>query len=667
MQYSDLMKQQLEQAKQFLYRQQFKDSDKITKGIIKEDSSNYDAIYILAVSLRMQGKFTDSIHRLDKVIRITPNHSRAYQEKGHVYFTQNKYEKAIACYEKAVQLNNALLPSWKALTNLYQLVKYRKGFDNALSQVQRLEKLSPELIAVKSYLQEGNIDMADKVCRHYMQNNKQNVEGMRLLAEIALKMEILDDAEFILESALEFEPDYSDARADYISVLIKRQKFGKAHENSCQLFNGNPENIYFKALNAHTFSGIGETETAAKMFEEIVNEQPDQEQTWLALGHTYKTLGEIDKSVNAYQQVYKIRADFGDAFWSLANTKSYKFLNQEIRHMEKYLAKDDMSVADRVHMGFALAKCYEDRSEYEKAFKLYESSNELNKKELKYEAKLIERRVSRQIKYCTKEYFESKANIGYEATDPIFIVGLPRAGSTLLEQILASHSKIDGTMELPNIISLVYRLRGRYKGKNNEEPQYPKILTEIEDSYFERFGKQFIDDTQVYRHGAPFFIDKMPNNFVHIGLIKLILPNAKIIDARRHPMSCCFSGFKQLFGEGQEFTYGLTEIGTYYREYVRLMKHWDEVLPGFVLRIQHEDVIDDLEGQVRRMLDFCDLEFEEACVNYYKTERSIRTPSAEQVRQPIFRSSIEQWRNFEPWLGPLKEALGEEILQHYSI
>ena len=260
-------------------------------------------------------------------------------------------------------------------------------------------------------------------------------------------------------------------------------------------------------------------------------------------------------------------------------------------------------------------------------------------------------RVDSQIEVCTEALFAAKAGLGHEAPDPIFIVGLPRAGSTLLEQILSSHASVDGTMELHNILNLARRLRGR-DDHGQEAPRYPKILAEIDDSYFRRFGEQFINDTRAYRGDAPYFIDKMPNNFFHLGLIKLILPNAKIIDARRHPMACCFSGFKQLFGEGQEFSYGLREIGNYYRQYVKLMDHWDAVLPGFVLRIEHEDVVADLEAQVRRMLDFCALPFDPACLNYHQTDRSIRTPSAQQVRQPIYKTGLDQWRNYEPLAGP---------------
>jgi len=335
--------------------------------------------------------------------------------------------------------------------------------------------------------------------------------------------------------------------------------------------------------------------------------------------------------------------------------------------MRDYKDRADTSETDKVHFNFALGKALEDQRDFAAAFTAYETGNTLNKKILKYQSGEISRRVDHQIERCNAALFSQWKNAGCSRADPIFILGLPRAGSTLLEQILASHSQVDGTLELPNILSLVHRLQGRQKIRVDEEPPYPRRLTEIEAHHLTDFGQQYIDDTQIFRQGAPFFIDKMPNNFLHIGLIKLILPNAKVIDARRHPLSCCFSNFKQLFAEGQEFTYSLSDMGEYYRHYVRLMDHWDEVLPGFVLKVQHEDVVNDLEAQVRRMLDFCDLAFEESCLEFYKTERNVRTPSSEQVRQPIYKTGLQQWRHFEAHLTPLFDALGPDLLKRYPI
>jgi hypothetical protein len=313
-------------------------------------------------------------------------------------------------------------------------------------------------------------------------------------------------------------------------------------------------------------------------------------------------------------------------------------------------------LADRYHLCFALGKALEDRGNYAESFSHYERGNRLKKSEIRFRIEPIEHNARLQMSVCTREFLASRQGVGCDRADPIFIVGLPRAGSTLLEQILASHSKVDGTMELADIPRLVQRLHGRES--HDAAPRYPGVLAELDPRQFRRFGEQYLADTAVHRGGRPYFIDKMPNNFRHIGLIHLMLPNARIIDARRDAMACCFSNFKQLFASGQEFTYGIEDIARYYRSYVDLMSHWDEVLPGKVLRIQHENVVEDLEGNVRRILDFCGLDFEPACLEYYKTDRSVRTASSEQVRRPIYRDGIDQWRHFDPWLGALRAALG---------
>ena len=324
----------------------------------------------------------------------------------------------------------------------------------------------------------------------------------------------------------------------------------------------------------------------------------------------------------------------------------------------------ETAVDDKIHLSFALGKHYEDCGEYGQSFDYYARGNALKLDNLQYKSTSMTEQLQLQQQVCNEEFFEKRSSGGHNAPDPIFIVGLPRAGSTLLEQILASHSCVDGTLELPNIPALAHRLNGRRL--KHDSARYPQILLDIPDDKLRQFGEQFIDDTRVHRDDADYFIDKMPNNFRHIGLIHLILPNAKIIDARRHPMACCFSGFKQLFATGQEFTYGLDEIGSYYRDYLALMDHWDAVLPGKVLRVQYEDVVKNLEHEVRRMLDFCALPFEDACLNFHRTERSVRTPSSEQVRQSIYTSGLELWRHFEPWLDPLKNALGP-ALDRYPI
>jgi hypothetical protein len=332
--------------------------------------------------------------------------------------------------------------------------------------------------------------------------------------------------------------------------------------------------------------------------------------------------------------------------------------------MESQEQNPGVSHMARIYLDFALGKAYEDMDDYDKAFSYYERGNSFKRSQSRYVSEDLTAEFKAQAEVFSQSFVQIHTDSGFDAPDPLFIVGLPRSGSTLLEQILASHSKVDGTMELPNILSLAQKLRRGDKMSGTSH--YPSMLKTIDAESLRSFGEAYINDTRVHRGQAPFFIDKMPNNFRHIGLINLILPNAKIIDARRHPMGCCFSAFKQLFHEGQEFSYGLKEVGTYYKDYVDLMDHWDEVLPGKVLRVQYEEVVADLETQVRRILDYCELDFEESCVSFYQTDRAVRTPSSEQVRQPIYKSGVEQWKNFEGNLDPLKQAL-EPVLKRYPI
>lgn len=628
-----------------------------------------DALYLVAVAQRYQRKLEHAAKTLRELLSLQPENARAWQERGHVCLSENDLETARTAYEQAVRRNPALLASWKALTNLYGMAELSEQTSLARQEVAYLESLPDQLLGVLSLINEGKLFKADQLCRHFLRSNKQHVEGMRLLAMIGEQIGVLMDAEFLLETALELAPDYPRLRYDYANLLLKMQKFEKAREETARLVAAEPDNLRYLALHANALAGVGDHEAAIEAYNTVIDERPGQFVLHVMRGHAEKTIGRLQDAIASYQSASELQPLYGDAYWSLANTKTYRFASDEIEHMRRAEADERIGVDDRIHMCFALGKALEDAGEYEESFTFYERGNLLKQGVVKHRRDFLEQRVQAQKMVCTRELFEDRGAVGCPAPDPIFIVGLPRAGSTLLEQILASHSMVDGTMELPQIIALSQRLRGPLgqTAESEKNPRYPQVLAELDHDYFRRFGEQFIDDTRVYRQGAPLFIDKNPNNFFHIGLIRLILPNAKVIDARRHPLSCCFSGFKQLFGQGQEFSYGLQEIGDYYRRYVELMDHWDEVLPGFVLRVQHEDVVDDLETQVRRMLDFCGLPFEEACLEFHRTERSVRTPSSEQVRQPIYRSGLDAWQHYERWLEPLKRALGPEVRARFDI
>ncbi|XUU60555.1 tetratricopeptide repeat-containing sulfotransferase family protein [Erythrobacter sp. HA6-11] len=623
------------------------------EAVLADDPRDGEALYMAAVASRYLERFDAASSHLATLHAVLPEYGRAWQEEGHLALAQGDPARALDAFTRATRFNPALAASWREQARLAEGAGLGGEAATAKAQFERVSALPRELLAVTNHLHEGRLLRAEEICRHFLRANPKNVEGMRLLARIGVELGILDDAEFLLESAVTFEPDNIQLRLDYIDVLRRRQKFDEAREQAEELHKRDPENPLFQSRLAIESMQTSDFDRAFELFDAVLAKLPHDPATHTSKGHALKTVGRSDDAIASYRSAINAKADHGDAYYALANLKTYRFEDAEIDAMRAQIDRPDLAFMDRVHLSFALGKALEDRKDYEASFGFYEQGNSLKRAQTRYSADAMTRELAAQKEACTSDHFAKHARVGHDAPDPIFILGLPRAGSTLLEQILASHSQVDGTLELPNILALAHRLRGRKAGAS----RYPEILHELTAEQLTKFGQQFIEDTRIHRQGAPFFIDKMPNNFRHIGLIHLILPNAKIIDARRAPMDCCFSGFKQLFAEGQEFTYGLHEVGRYYADYVELMDHWDSVLPDRVLRVQHEDVLDDVEGQTRRMLDYLGLPFEEACLQFHKTDRAVRTASSEQVRQPINRKGQDAWKPFEPWLDPLKQAL----------
>ena len=652
-------------ARQALEAGRLQDALAQARGELERNPASIGALYVQAVAQRYLGQQQAALATLQRLRELDPNHARAYQEAGHNLRRLDDWERATAAYQRAVELNRALPASWRELAALYRRQNMPSAAAAAQAEYDRLTKLPAELVGVSSLIQEGKLFKAESLCRRFLQKHPHHVEAMRLLAVLGMKLFIYDDAEFLLESCVEFEPENWLARYDYVNVLHKRQKFEKALAQASILRDAFPDNDAFELAFANENVALGNFETALALYDRIIARRPGFEYPHLSRGHALKTVGRLDEAIESYRAAYRTRPGFGDAYWSLANLKTYRFTDEEMAVMRRHLDDPSAPAVDRFHLCFALGAAYEARRDFAAAFRYYEEGNRLKKADVRYDPATLENAMRRQIEFCSPELFAAKAGLGGQQEDPIFIVGLPRAGSTLLEQILASHSQIDGTLELPNIIALAHRLNGRRFV--SEEARYPKILADLNARQLQVLADAYIRDTRIHRHGAPRFIDKMPNNFLHIGLIHLILPRARIIDARRHPMACCFSGFKQLFADGQEFTYGLTEIARFYRAYVALMAHWDQVLPGKVLRVHYEHVVADLESQVRRILDFLGLPFEESCLRYYSTDRSIRTPSSEQVRQPIYHSGLEHWRHFEPHLQVLSDELAEVIAAYPAV
>ena len=628
-------------------------------ALLADLPENRDVLHLAATSQRCLGQIEAAVATLDRLEQLYPRFSRLHQERGMVFVARRDAPNAIESLLVSVNINPALPASWSMLEGLYRMTGDVENAATAAAHVETLKALAPEVVSATSHFSDGDIGVAEQIIRPYLLARGDDPEAMRLLARIGIEMEVLNDAEALLEAVLARLPEYHAARYDYVQTLIKRQKHLEAKAELEKLLAYDPANGEYLTLAANVEVGLGQSERALAIYTEMLRLHPTSWDVPLWMGHALKTIGRVPEAVESYRAAANARPDFGDAYWSLANLKTYRFTDEEIARMTAEEGGPAISITDRFHMCFALGKALEDRSDHELSWSFYQRGNALKRSESKYVPEITEDNTAGQRRVCTRSFFEARRGWGDPSPDPIFVLGLPRSGSTLLEQILASHSQVEGTLELSNVQRAVLDIQGY--GPQGERPRYPDALADLSASDLRAAGEQYLADTRAYRTDRPFFIDKMPNNFRHIGLIHLMLPNAKIIDARRDPMSCCFSNLKQLYAQGQEFTYSVEDIARYYRTYLDLMRHWDEALPGRVLRVQHEDVVDDLEGQVRRLLDYCELPFEAACVEFHKTKRSVRTPSSEQVRQPIFRDGLDQWRSYEPWLEPLKAALGDAL------
>ncbi len=626
---------------------------------LAEYPQNRDLLLLAAICQRHLGRIDAALATLDTLAQLQPGFSLLHEERGLCHVVRKDAPAAIGALLQAVNINPALPMSWRMLEGVYRLTGDTDNAARAAGQREALAALPPPVVTATSLFSDGDIGPAEQIVRAFLLQHGDHPEAMRLLAKIGMVHNVMDDAETLLAGVMAIAPDHVPARYDYASCLVSRHKYAQAREQLAILLAIDPRHPDYRSLEATAVVGLGDHMRAIELYRDLLADAPGSPDLHLWLGHALKTIGELPEAIESYRASALARPDFGDAYWSLANLKRYRFEDAEIARMQAEEAGDRIMPTDRIHLCFALGKAFEDRGEFAESWRYYEQGNALQRAESRYDPAVFETNTRLQKAVCTPAFFAARENWGVPDRDPIFVVGLPRSGSTLLEQILASHSQVEGTHELADIQRVVHELQGREHDFIN--PRYPGVLAGLTPTDFAAMGQRYIDDTRAFRTDRPFFIDKMPNNFRHIGLIKLMLPNARIIDARRDPMSCCFSNLKQLYANGQEFAYGVEDIARYYRTYLDLMEHWDAAMPGTVLRVQHEDVVDDIEGSVRRILDFCDLPFEQACVDFHATKRSVRTPSSEQVRQPIFRDGLDQWRNYEPWLGPLHAALGDAL------
>ena len=628
-------------------------------------NTNSESYGTLSVALEHAKRLLQSdpgaaVEQATEILKVAPDHPGATMLLGIALGANRKGDAALAALQRAVQLKADMPDAWRALGDHLTAIGDAAGADQAYAQHVRYSTRDPRLMEAAAHLCENRIAPAEALLRVHLKQHPTDVAAIRMLAEVAARLGRYADAENLLARCLELAPSFEPARHNYAVVLHRLNKPVEALRQIDLLLASNRANPSYRNLKAALLSRIGEYSTAIDLYADVLREYPRNAKVWMSYGHTLKTAGRQEESVKAYRESIARESTLGEAWWSLANLKTVKFSPEDIEVMRAQLEGDRLSHDDRLHFHFAVGKALEDAGDYAASFDHYAKGNELRRAVLDYSADDTRLMVQRSKALFTRDFLEARRETGCQAPDPIFIVGLPRAGSTLLEQILSSHPLVEGTMELPDMVALARMLGG--KRVRGEASKYPEVLADLSSEHLRNLGEQYLQQTRIQRKtDAPYFIDKLPNNWAHTGLIHLILPNAKIIDARRHPIGCCFSAFKQHFARGQSFTYSLEDMGRYYRDYVELMAHFDAVLPGRVHRVIYEETIRNTEEEIHRLLAYCGLDFDERCLRFYETDRAVRTASSEQVRKPIYRESVEHWRNYEPWLGSLKDVLGDVL------
>jgi tetratricopeptide (TPR) repeat protein len=614
---------------------------------------------LLGHALMKQTRLDEAEQQVRFAMAIQPNSPLLAEDLGSILAMQGRYGDAIPWFEKAVRLEPGLPLAHKKLGQALAALGQGEAADEAFRDYLDRDPDKEAVANAAVMLREGRFDDAVAALKSALQQNPGNVDAMRYLAGAYFTRKVhLDDAEALLRQATRTAPDFTAAWLLLGPVLIERNKYLDAVEAfraATRLSPDDPE-AWMGLGNAH--ARASQVEEAARAFARAVALDPDMPGSQMGYAHVLKTLGDQPASIAAYREAIRAKPDFGEVYWSLANLKIFRFTEADVAAMEEQLARGELTASAEIHFRFALGKAYEDLGDYDRAWHYYDTGNRRQRGEVKFDPAEFEVRQTKVRSVLTREFVREREGHGDPAPDPIFVVGLPRSGSTLVEQILASHSQVEGTSELP-IVSKIAGSIGRYRPDN---VLYPEALKDLRDKDWRAYGQQFLEESRRHRYtDKPFFTDKLPNNFSHVGFIHLILPNAKFINARRHPMDSCLGAYKQLFGQGQNFTYDVFELAEYYKLYHAMMRHWHDVLPGKVLDVHYEETVTDLESQVRRILEHCGLEFEEQCLRYYETERAVKTASSEQVRQPIYTSSLGKWRRYEKHLGSWLEDFAEII------
>lgn len=650
----------LEQA--LAHAEHLLDSDPVLAGaqateILKVAEGHPVALRLLAAAQAAQGDSAGAIETLMSLVQTQPNWALAHLDLGLALAGSGRGQEAIDALRRAVTLKPDLPQAWRALGDHLMAAGDFAAADAAYANHVRHSTRDPVLLSAAIALVENRIPAAEALLREHLKQAPTDVAAIRMFAEVAVRLGRNEDAQHLLARCLELAPSFHAARQNYALVLHRSNQPEQALVEIERLLVADPVHPGYRNLKAVVLCRIGDYEPAIAIYADLLQHYPGNPKVWMSYGHALKTSGHGDRAIAAYRHSLALEPSFGEVWWSLANLKTFRFSADDLATMRRQLARTGLGDDDRLHLEFAIGKALEDEGAYESSFHHYAQGNALRRSQLHYSADDTSARVQHIRDNYTQDFFAARAGAGCQARDPIFIVGLPRAGSTLIEQILSSHSQVEGTMELPEVTSITRMLRGQ--GDADSAMPYHGALAALDADALRALGERYLAHTRIQRKtAAPLFIDKMPNNFMHVGLIHLMLPNATIIDARRHPLACCFSGFKQHFARGQSFSYSLDDMGRYYRDYVALMAHFDKVLPGRIHRVIYEQMVEDTEGEVRRLLDHCGLPFEESCLRFFQNARPVRTASSEQVRRPIYREGVDHWKHYAPWLAPLEQVLG---------
>jgi len=608
-----------------------------------------DHLRLLGHALMKQDRLKEAEEQLRLALSLNADFPQLYEDLGSVLAMNGNYEEAIPLFEKAIRLEPRLPLAHKKLGQA--LAAIGRGED-ADEQFEEYFEKDPEAGAVAigaNHLRSGRKDEAIKVFRDVLRKNPENVSAIRYLGLAYFREEKnFEEAEAWLRRATSIAPDFTAAWMNLGPVLLEMNKHMEAIECYKSALKAAPDDGLVWAGLAHAYAQASYPEESVTAFEKAITLGAASAGVQMGFAHVLKTVGDQDRALDAYRAAIKEKPDFGEVYWSMANLKIFNFEDEEVASMEKQLEDGSLSDSADVHFRFALGKAYEDKKDHDKAWYYYDTGNKANRHLVSHSPVDMELRHSEILEVFNEKFIAEHSGNGYEAADPILIVGLPRSGSTLVEQILASHSQVEGTSELP-VLSKLAATIGRYRSDNI---QFPKTALDLRERDWKALGQQYMENSARHRlTDRPYFTDKLPNNFPLIGLLHLILPNAKVINARRHPLDSCLGCYKQLFARGQTFTYDVEDLAHYYRNYDEVIQHWNRVLPGKVLDVHYEETVTDLEGQVRRILDHCELPFEEGCVNFHETKRAVKTASSEQVRQPIYTGALGKWRDYEDHLG----------------